>query len=160
MAKQTVYIETTIAGHLTSRLPIDPLVSGQMLATRDWWARDRLQFDCFTSQIVLDEAGSGDPLAAAERLAILAGLPILELTADADALAELLLLRSALPMKARIDAVHVAIAATMRMSFLLTWNCRHLANATMRAKIENTCRDSGYDPPIICTPLELPQEQP
>jgi hypothetical protein len=159
VARPTVYIETTIAGHLTSRLPTDPLVAGQMLATRDWWAQDRLQFDCFTSQVVLDEAGSGDPQAAAERLAILAELPIVESSSSADALAESLLLRTALPMKARIDAIHVAIAATMGMSFLLTWNCKHLANAAMRAKIEKTCRDSGYDPPIICTPLELPQEQ-
>jgi len=160
MAKATVYIETTIAGHLTSRLPKDPLVTGQMLATRDWWSSARQQFDCYTSQAVLDEAGSGDPQAAAERLQALAGLPILRSTPAADALAELLLLRAALPLKARIDAVHVAVAATMGMSFLLTWNCKHLANAAMRAKIEKVCRDSGCEPPVICTPLELPEVQP
>ncbi len=152
MDKPAVYIETTIAGHLTSRLPKDVIVAGQMLATRHWWTNDRPSFDCFTSGVVLDEAGRGDPIAAAERLRVLAVLPLVDPPiAAVDELASLLLARAALPMKARYDAVHVAIAATTGMAYWLTWNCRHLANATLRAKIEQACRDSGFEPPVICT---------
>lgn len=64
----------------------------------------------------------------------------------------------ALPAKAEMDAYHVAIAAVHGMEFLLTWNCTNIANAATRPKIEATCRRLGFEPPIICTPLELMEE--
>jgi hypothetical protein len=62
---------------------------------------------------------------------------------------------AAIPQKAADDALHLAIAATNGVEYLVTWNCRHLANATMRTQIEAVCRAAGYEPPIICTPEEL-----
>jgi len=53
------------------------------------------------------------------------------------------------------DAVHIAIAAVHGMDFLLTWNCKHIANAIMRGAIEGACREATYEPPVICTPEEL-----
>lgn len=64
-----------------------------------------------------------------------------------------------MPSNAAIDAAHVAIAATHGVDFLLTWNCTHIANAVTRAKIEGVCRDAGFQPPVICTPLELRAEE-
>ena len=60
-----------------------------------------------------------------------------------------------MPAKAAIDAVHVALATVHEIDFLLTWNCAHIANATMRPKIEAVCRAAGFRAPIICTPEEL-----
>jgi PIN domain len=157
--KPTVYIETTIIGHLTSRLPNQPLVSGQMLETRRWWNESRPFFECFTSQTVLDEAARGDAQAAAERLDALKPLALVPITNAAIELAKHLLVRNALPSKARVDAAHVAIAASNGAKYLLTWNCRHLANAMLRTKIEEICRESGFEPPIICTPSELSEVQ-
>jgi hypothetical protein len=42
---------------------------------------------------------------------------------------------------------------------LVTWNCTHIANAKMRGRIEAICRGAGFDPPIICTPIELAKEE-
>ena len=53
------------------------------------------------------------------------------------------------------DAAHIAIAVTNGVDFLVTWNFRHIANAAMRAQIEQVCRQAGYEPPVICTPNEL-----
>jgi hypothetical protein len=69
-----------------------------------------------------------------------------------------LLKAAAMPAKAAIDAAHVAIATVHGLEFLLTWNCTHIANASMRPRIETVCRESGFQPPIICTPEELTQE--
>ena len=63
-----------------------------------------------------------------------------------------------LPPKARIDALHVAVATVHGMEYLVTWNCVHIANAANRARIEKVCMTAGFDPPIICTPLELAEE--
>jgi hypothetical protein len=74
--KPTVYIETTIVGHLTARLPNDPIVVGKMLETRRWWRESRESFEVFTSEIVLDEASQGDAQAAAERLDAIASVAL------------------------------------------------------------------------------------
>lgn len=156
----TVYIETTIVGHLTARLPSDAVVAGQMLATRKWWSESRRHFEVFTSAVVLNEASKGNPAAAADRVNLLATIPFLSIPEASADLADLLVARNALPFKARVDAAHVAIAASSGMDYLLTWNCRHLANATLRARIEQVCRERGFDPPIICTPFELMEVRP
>ena len=63
-----------------------------------------------------------------------------------------------LPPKAQADALHIAIAAVHGIDYLLTWNCTHIANARMRGKIEGLCRAAGYDPPMLCTPMELVED--
>ena len=58
------------------------------------------------------------------------------------------------------DALHVAVAVVSRCTYLMTWNYRHLAGASARARIEALCRDKGYEPAIICTPEELLEDAP
>ncbi|MDJ1176176.1 hypothetical protein [Roseofilum capinflatum] len=79
---------------------------------------------------------------------------------EAFKLAEQLIAQAVLPTKASADALHIATSVTNGIDFLLTWNCKHIANAIMRGKIEKLCRAYGYDPSIICTPEELIEYQP
>lgn len=53
------------------------------------------------------------------------------------------------------DALHIAIAVTNGVDYLLTWNCKHIANAVIRRQVERVCRLRGYEPVSICTPEEL-----
>jgi hypothetical protein len=82
-------------------------------------------------------------------------MTVLETTPAALDLAKELIQKGALPAKSADDAVHVAVAAVHAIPYLLTWNCRHLANATMRPNIESVCASKGFKAPIICTPEEL-----
>jgi len=154
MAKQRVYIETTIVSYLTAWTSRDVVRVAHQQITRDWWSR-RDRFDLFVSEAVLREAGAGDPTAAADRLAALSGIPILVVTPAAGNLAKRLIYGQALPAVAAADALHIAVAAASGIDFLLTWNCRHIANAVTRFKIERSCRLAGLAPSIICTPEEL-----
>src|SRR5256885_16496507 len=97
---------------------------------------------------------AGDAVAAQERLSVLQPMLVLETTAQALELAKELLQAGALPAKAADDALHIAVAATKMVPYLLTWNCRHLANAAMGPVIETTCQAKGFKAPIICTPAE------
>lgn len=151
------YIETSIVSYLIAWPSRDLVRAAHQQVTSDWWAT-RGSFDLFTSQFVLDEAAAGDEGAAASRLAALEDAVLLEVTEDAILLAENLVTGGALPPKARVDALHVAMAAVHGMDYLLTWNCKHIANASLRGRIEDLCRAAGFEPPIICTPLELPRE--
>jgi hypothetical protein len=64
----------------------------------------------------------------------------------------------ALPRKAAVDALHVAVAVVHGLDYVPTWNCVHIANAVIRSKLEQACREQGYQPPIICTPEELTED--
>ena len=86
-------------------------------------------------------------------------LVVLDLTRDATLLAGDLIRAGGLPATAKIDALHIAVAAVHGMDYLVSWNCTHIANATMRGRIEAICRGAGFAPPVICTPLELVKEQ-
>ena len=153
--KQRVYLETTIVSYLTARPSRDLVLAAHQEVTRQWWEEQRGQFRLFVSQFVLDEAGDGDPMAAAERLKLLDGFPLLPLTDEVRDVATGLLDAGILPPKAQADAVHIAAATVHEMDVLLTWNCRHLANGVLLGSIGRHLRSEGYEVPIICTPDEL-----
>ncbi len=155
--KARLYVETSIASYLTARPSHDLIRAAHQQITRDWWEA-RSVFELYTSQVVLDEAGAGDPDAAARRIASLAGVPLVELTPETGLLAREILRQGGMPATAYVDAVHVALAAVHGLDYLLTWNCAHIANATLRSRIEMICRTTGFEPPVICTPVELAQE--
>ncbi|MGC8644154.1 MAG: hypothetical protein ACP5XB_30205 [Isosphaeraceae bacterium] len=94
------------------------------------------------------------------RLGVLKEMTLLETTPEAMAWAKQLVRAGALPAKAAEDALHIAIAAANGVAFLLTWNCRHMANATMRPAIETVCEANGLKAPIICTPEKLLGDEP
>lgn len=152
---ERVYVETTFVSYLTARPSRDVVIAGHQQTTHEWWDTRRQSYDLCISQLVLDEAAAGDPQAAQERLAILQTMTYLETTTAALTLAKDLIQAGALPAKAADDALHIAIVATQGVPYLLTWNCRHLANATMRPVIEAVCAGKGLKTPIICTPEEL-----
>ena len=156
--KPSVYIETTIPSYLTAWRNPKLVMAANQEATRSWWDTSRPKYDLFISQLVTDEASSGDPEAAKRRLAIIDDLPELDISEQAEALAAQLLASAALPEKAKTDALHIAVATVHGIDYLLTWNCKHIANAALRPKIESVCRAAGYEPPIICTPLELMED--
>jgi predicted nucleic acid-binding protein len=151
----TVYLETTFVGHLAGRLHPDAIVAARQLATRKWWTSESARYILYVSQLVLDECASGDPSAASERLQEIQSLDLLAATLPVDELAKDLIAGNAIPSSEPRDAFHVAIAAVHGMNYLLTWNFKHIANAALRHRIEEICRDVGYEPPVICTPDEL-----
>lgn len=153
--KPKVYIETSVISYLTARPTNDLRAMANQTATLEWWDNHRAQYDLVISELVVAEASLGHPEAAERRLAAIAGLMELQATEETRTLGKQLVQLGALPEKAELDAYHVAFAAVNGISYLLTWNCAHIANAHARPKIEAACRALGYEPPVICTPDEL-----
>lgn len=156
--KSKDYIETSIPSYLAARRSQDVRVLANQETTTEWWENRRTHFDLFISEFVLAEAALGDPAAAQKRLDILRDIIVLDSTDDVRALGSALIAQGPIPPQAAIDALHIAIAAVNGMEYLMTWNCTHIANAVMRPRIEGVCRGKGYEPPVICTPLELMEE--
>lgn len=152
---ETVYIETSILGYLTARATKNLIIAANIEVTRDWWEFRRSNFKLYISQVVLDEIAEGDSEIAAQRLEIVRDFPLLELNQAVRDLAGQFLARSNLPPKAADDAVHIATATVYDLDYLLTWNCKHIANAQIQRKLAEISLDRGYQLPIICTPYEL-----
>ena len=150
-----IYIETTIPSYLTARPSRDIVQAARQQLTREWWDVERRNYDLCISQIVLDEAAAGDAEAAQRRMAVIDTLPLLDLTFEVDGLAETIMQSGLLPASASRDAVHIAVTAVHQVHFLLTWNCRHIANATIFRDLQHIIMSVGYDVPVICTPEEL-----
>jgi len=115
---------------------------------------DAKRFHLVTSQLVLQEASAGDSEAADARLKVLGDLEILGVSEDALALASALVEPGPLPAKAVEDAL-IGISVINGVEYLLTWNCKHLANAVIRTSIEDVYRANGYESSIICTPRRV-----
>lgn len=152
---ETVYIETSILGYLTARPSRDIVVSANIQITREWWDTRRSDFQLYSSQAVVKETSQGDAAIASQRLEILRNFSLLDLNQSVLDLAEQFLGRSNLPAKADVDAVHIAAATVHGMDYLLTWNCKHIANAQIQGKLAEISLDFGYELPILCTPYEL-----
>lgn len=152
---ETVYVETSILGYLTARSTKNLILAANIEVTREWWESRSSAFTLYISQVVLDEAARGDAEIALKRLEIVNGLPLVDLNQSVLNLAAQFLSRSNLPSKASDDAVHIAVATIHGLDYLLTWNCKHIANAQIQRKLEEISLDFGYELPVICTPYEL-----
>mgnify|MGYP001548342962 CR=1 FL=1 len=155
MPIKTVYIETSVISYLASCPSRDIIAAGHQQISHDWWATERNNFAIYASVLVLKEASSGDLTAASARLQWLQDIPLVAITPEAEELSGQLIQHAALPEKAAADALHIATAAYHQIDYLLTWNCKHIANAVKRSLIESVCRELGFEPPILCTPEEL-----
>jgi predicted nucleic acid-binding protein len=134
----------------------DVITAGHQATTYKWWGDERSKCELFVSQFVIDEARSGDPVAAQRRIASLAGLTRLNVERpEIPSLTSLLISERALPQKAFVDALHIAVAAVYGVDILLTWNFKHIANGAMMGHIERVCSESGWPCPKLLTPLQL-----
>ena len=158
MEKQKVYIETSVVSYLNARPSKNPITFGRQQLTHEWWKGRRVSFDVVVSELVFQEASAGDGEAAQKRLHFLEPLPSLKISEDAILLSEKLISNGPIPNEYGEDALHIAVCAVNGIDFLLTWNCKHLANAMHRQEIEKLVEIHGYACPVICTPAELMEE--
>lgn len=150
-----VYFETTIPSYLAAWPSRDLLQAARQQITHQWWNNQRQHYDLCISQTVLDEAASGDIEAARRRLPFLQNLPLLDLTEAVNDVAKAIMDSRLLPERATRDAIHIAIASVHGIDILLTWNCRHIANAAIMKELGEVIAQCGYELPILCTPEEL-----
>lgn len=150
-----VYIETSVVSYLTARPSRDVVAAAHQQISLDWWERRRNDFDLVASLHVINEAGLGNPEMAQRRLALLAGIPLLQVTETAQELAVAIVKKGLLPQTAYPDALHIATAAVHQIDYLLTWNCTHIANAEILPRVALIAERFGLTLPYICTPEEL-----
>ncbi len=157
-----IYLETTIPSYLAAYPSRDLIIAAHQQITHDWWRDARDRFDLYISEAVLNEIRSGDAEAAARRLEIVEGLPVLELNDDVRNLVHEYDERLGLLERGRADLPHFAFAVGYEMDYLVTWNCRHIANGEIIRRLIHANAKLSRPTPLIVTPeetLDVPEEE-
>jgi len=152
---RSVYLETTIPSYLASRLSRDLVIAAHQQITLDWWRTARDSFRLYISEAVMDEIRDGDPEIAARRLELVQDLPVLELGDDVQELVEIYLHSLGLSDRSQVDLVHIAFAVAYDLDYLVTWNCKHIANGSVIRRLGEINRRIKKPTPVIVTPEEL-----
>ena len=152
---QSVFIETTIPSYYVAKRSRDIVQAARQELTIEWWDKHRSRYEVLSSQIVLDEAARGDSAMAKKRLHMLAKVPLLVITDAVVRIAEELIKDGVVPERAGDDSFHIACAGVHGVDFLLTWNCKHIANPHNRHRIRGCFARHGVKMPVICTPEEF-----
>jgi predicted nucleic acid-binding protein len=156
--KRTIYIETSVISYRVARPSRDIIVLARQEITAEWWDTVLPHLDAYVSPVVLDEIAGGDQQAQALRLQLVANMAPLAVDERIISLAEAICEEIRFPERAQADAYHIAIPSVHGIDYLVTWNCKHIANAFMLRKIEQIVQAKGYTMPVVCTPEELMEE--
>ena len=154
VVKRKIYVETSVISYLTVRPSKTIIGAAHQQLTLAWWEK-RGHYELMVSEVVLRECGAGDSESAARRLEVVRDLPLLLITEQAIKIAEDLIKQKIVPLKAIEDALHIAIATAHGVDYLVTWNCRHIANPEIQRGIASYLEQIGAVLPFICTPEEL-----
>jgi hypothetical protein len=153
--KQSVYLESSVVSYFANEINSDLKVAAEQRITREWWGKVLPKLESYISPFVIGEIESGNPLSARIRFEAIRGIKILPVTDAVHELAAVYIKKLALPKNDQVDAFHLAVVAVHELDFLVSWNCKHIANAFKFPLIRKINVSMGYRVPTICTPREL-----
>jgi predicted nucleic acid-binding protein len=154
---ETVYIETTIPSFYFE-LRKEPEMVARKNWTCQWWDEcGKKGYDKVTSQAVLDELNRGSFPGKDDALRLISELELLPVVAEIEEIVSVYLSHHLMPKDALGDALHLALASYYGCDYLLTWNCRHLANANKYRHMRRINAMMDLVTPNLITPLELLQ---
>lgn len=151
----SVYLETTVPSYLATRSSRDLVVAAHQQISRDWWDVAKDRFDLYVSEAVLDEIRVGDAAYAARRMELIAELGVLAFSGDVEDLIRAYHNQLGLVGSAAADLPHFAYAVAYNMDYLVTWNCKHIANGQVIKRLNTVNGELGRPTPVIVTPEEL-----
>ncbi|MEP7009360.1 MAG: type II toxin-antitoxin system VapC family toxin [Acidobacteriota bacterium] len=152
--RSRAYVETSIPSFYFETRPEAEMVARREW-TREWWARASDTVELVTSLAVVEELGRGDFPSRQACLDLVAELPALAIEPAVLEIVAGYIRHQVMPADPAGDALHLALASYHRCDFLVTWNCKHLANANKFGHIRRVNSLLGLLSPSLVTPLEM-----
>lgn len=149
---ESVYVESSVISYLASDPSRDLIVAAHQAVGRQWWDTARSSYQLYISHAVLDEIEIGDAEQVRKRRAIIQGLGVLDYNQHVHELIDYYSQKLGLTGSAVGDVPHFAFAVSAAVNFLVTWNCKHIANAVVMRRLRKLNDAIGRKTPIICTP--------
>lgn len=149
---KTVYLETTVFSFYYDERPE---CAWRRQVTRSWWRSQKRSYRIGTSAFAVEEL-SQPVYPGWQKVAGLArSVPVFDVVEDIAGIIDVYLEQHVMPADDAGDAAHLAVASYHGVDYLLTWNCRHLANANKFEHIRIVNRRLGLLTPEIVTPEQL-----
>jgi len=152
---QKVYIETSVVSYFVGEISKNIIIAGHQASTKDFWGKLNIEIEPIISALVIKEASQGDKEKAESRIKAIEGFTVIDISIQAEDLADLLLEKNGIPKEFPEDALHVAIAAVEKIDFIATWNFKHINNPFTKNKIKQIIEDAGFSCPVLASPEEL-----
>ncbi len=152
--KKTIYIETTIPSFYFE-VRKEPEMLARKNWSKDWWDKHSKYYQLVTSEAVLEELSRSKFPNCEKALKLAEDIPLLQITEEIIEIVQTYINHHVMPTDPTGDALHLAIASFHKCDFLLTWNCKHLANANKLGHIRRINMMLGLATPELVTPLEL-----
>jgi hypothetical protein len=152
---QRTYLETSVISYLSSKQSRDPIIKARQMLTKKWWGTLPKTIEPFISVYVIEEIEKGDKSAAKHRIEAVKNIQILDTSELIVSFSNVLHKWLKIPDSARLDALHLAVAAVHNMDTIISWNFKHMANPNVRRIYKAICISEGFISPDISTPEEL-----
>ncbi len=154
--KKRVYIETSIPSFY-----FEVRNTAEMSARRDWtrqWWNTLPTYEVYTSDAVHYELARGSFPGKADALELIESIPILDIPDEIEDIVSGYVDHKLMPSDPLGDALHLALASYHKCDFLLTWNCKNLANPNKFGHIRIVNKMLGLFVPELVTPYQLLEE--
>jgi hypothetical protein len=152
---QKVYIETSVVSYFVGEISKNIIIAGHQASTKDFWGKLNIEIEPIISALVIKEASQGDKEKAESRIKAIEGFTVIDISIQAEDLADLLLEKNGIPKEFPEDALHIAIATVEKIDFIATWNFKHINNPFTKNKIKQIIEDAGFSCPVLASPEEL-----
>jgi predicted nucleic acid-binding protein len=155
---EILYLETSVFSFYYDIRP-DPEVVARRNWTRRFWAKCIDRHSMLTGAAVLTELSRGTKPHKRDALNLAMSLPAVAINEDIKEIVAVYVHHLVMPKDPLGDALHLALASYYKCDFLVTWNCRHLANANKASHIRRINARLDLHTPALVTPLEMLGEQ-
>lgn len=157
MRKLKIYLDTSVISHLHAHDRIDRMADSIEL----WEAIKKQEYKPFISPVVLSEISNNKEPKFSLLMKHLKQIDynFLQITQEAEDLAEKYIKNNVLPSKSENDALHIAIAAIGNCDYIVSWNFKHLVNAKTNSKVKVVNAISGYKEISIIPPMMLIEKE-
>jgi len=152
---QKVYIETSVVSYFVGEISKNIIIAGHQASTKDFWGKLNIEIEPIISALVIKEASQGDKEKAESRIKAIEGFAVIDVSIQAEDLADLLVEKNGIPKEFPEDALHIAVASVHNMDAIVTWNFKHINNPVTRKKIKTIITEEGYNSPELCSPEEF-----
>ena len=149
-----VYVETSVIGAYFEERK-DVVSASQRHWSRLWWDQIRSEYEVVVSEGVINELADPDFEYSQSALALVDRVPQIEINNEVRDIVNVYITRQLMPQGPLGDALHLALASYYKCDYLLTWNCKHLANPNKFQHIRIVNTALGLYVPVITTPNQL-----
>ena len=149
--KPKVYIETSIPSfYFETRT--SPEAVARRNWTQEWWDNERQKYELVTSIAVVDELRATPKLKREQCLLLINSIALLPISEEVIEVAEVYISQKVMPNNPTGDALHLALASWHKCDYLLTWNCKHIANANKAVHVKRINSKLDLFIPQLYTP--------